>query len=63
MLYAHPSFATLLEQIVYRPASPLQRASLSPMPLPAIALVASAVSNLISYAPDHHLLLVGLVLP
>lgn len=46
MIYAHPTFATVLEQAVYRPASTIQRASLSPMPLPAIALVATAVSTL-----------------
>lgn len=45
MLYAHPIFAEVLEQAVYRPANPEQRASLSPMPLPTLALVVTAVST------------------
>jgi len=43
MLYANPIFAELLEQCVYRPANAEQRSTLSPMPLPALALVVTAV--------------------
>jgi hypothetical protein len=43
MLYAHPIIAELIEQTIYRSASAEQRALLSPMPLPAVALVATAV--------------------
>jgi Domain of unknown function (DUF6532) len=44
MLFAHPIFMEIIEQSIYRPATTEQRASLSPIPLPALALVATAVS-------------------
>ena len=52
MLYAHPIFAQLIEQSIYRHATPEQRALLSPMPLPAIALIVTAVSAY-KHADEH----------
>jgi hypothetical protein len=44
MLYAHPIIPEVIEQAIYRPMTAEQRANLSPMPLPAIALTVTAVS-------------------
>jgi hypothetical protein len=43
MLYANPIIAEVLEQAIYKPATTAQRAQLSPIPLPTIALVVTAV--------------------
>ncbi|KAG8831536.1 hypothetical protein FRC18_006337, partial [Serendipita sp. 400] len=43
IIYAHPIFGEVIEETIYRPATRIQRAKLSPMPLPTLALVATAV--------------------
>ncbi|KAG8818459.1 hypothetical protein FRC19_010620, partial [Serendipita sp. 401] len=43
MLYAHSIFGDVIEETIYRLATAPQRAKLCPMPIPTVALVATAV--------------------
>ena len=54
MLYAHPIIPDVIEQAIYRPSTAEQRANLSPMPLPSIALAVTAVSPFILPTGFYH---------